>query len=179
MIESLEQDDIRAVGVIVGYHGLKGEVKIKPLIDDLALFDTLAEIFIEKDDDYFTCEIEKNRIQKTNVVLKLKGYDDRTAVESLKGMIYADAEEIELDDDEYFITDLVDLTVETEDNKTIGKITQINSDGQHKLFIKASADLGCKNEIIVPFVDKYIVAVDIEAGKLVASDLDELIDLAR
>jgi len=86
------------IGQIVGTHGVKGFIKVKPLTDDIKRFDKLktvyisieAEKYVKHNSSVTRCartaekltefEIEKVGYNKNMVLLKLKGIDrDRTS----------------------------------------------------------------------------------------------------
>ena len=58
------------VGKIVGTHGLKGFVKIKPLTDDISRFDELEKIYIGKELTEF--HITEVKYLNNMVALKLE-----------------------------------------------------------------------------------------------------------
>ena len=43
--------DYLSVGVVLKPHGLKGEIKVKPLSDEERRFDALACIYLNKEED--------------------------------------------------------------------------------------------------------------------------------
>ncbi len=55
-----------AVGEIINTHGIKGEVKVFPLTDDMKRFKKLKEVFIDGEErKILSCKLQPN-----NVVLK-------------------------------------------------------------------------------------------------------------
>lgn len=60
-----------AVGEIINTHGIKGEVKVYPLTDDMKRFKKLKEVFIDGEErKILSCKLQPN-----NVVLKIEGID--------------------------------------------------------------------------------------------------------
>ena len=68
------------IGQIVNTVGLKGEVKIYSFAENLQRFEDLKEIFVEN--ELFL--IEKSRLQKTTVVLKLEEINSREMAEAYR-----------------------------------------------------------------------------------------------
>ena len=73
-------DEKIKIGQIVNAVALRGEVKVYNYSDP-DRFERLDSVLVE-DRRY---EISKVRYQAANVILKLKGVDDRNAAEALKG----------------------------------------------------------------------------------------------
>ena len=78
-------------GKIVNTHGVRGEVKIIPLTDDVHRFSSLKECLIldEKERVKETKEVEKARVDDTRTLVKFKGIDDRDEVGKLTGFYIA------------------------------------------------------------------------------------------
>lgn len=170
---------LRVVGNIAGFHGVRGEIKIFPLVDDPNIFKQIKEIFIEdpKHNQLIKYEIEKTRPHKKFVLIKLKNLDSLNAVENLKGHIKAPLNE-ELDDDEFYIEDLKGLTVANAEGKNIGKVKDIEDEGQTRIQIQLEPDFKAKRDLIVPFVKEYILNVDIKQETITINLTDDILDLA-
>ena len=71
------------IGQIVGVHGIKGTVKIKPRLTDVACLNTLKPITDKTGTQTFEITIKgkKNEI----LLCQIKGINDRTTAETLKG----------------------------------------------------------------------------------------------
>jgi 16S rRNA processing protein RimM len=80
-------------------------------------------------------------------------------------VIYIDRDEADLDEDEYFLTDLIGFTaVSAADGVTLGKVTDILTlPGGDICEIKG------QREILVPLRPEFIVGRDMEAGILTVS----------
>ena len=95
--------DYIQVGKIINTHGIKGELKIFPLTDNINRFDELMSVFIG--DEKLKVNIEKVWYQKGIVIIKFKEFDDINQVLSYKDeYIYIDEEDkVQLPKDTYFI----------------------------------------------------------------------------
>lgn len=164
----------RIVGNIAGYHGVKGEIKIYPLLDDLGLFYDFEEIEIA-DKSY---EIESARNHKNFVLVKLKGFNSLNEVEALTGYVKAELNE-SLTENEIYIDDLIGMPVLNQDDKELGKVKNYYSAGQKLVEIKANPDWNCKREILLPFVDEYILEINKEKLFLKVKVEEDILELAR
>lgn len=71
------------VGQIVNTQGLKGEVRVYPLTDDIERFDELKDFYLGKDlNDKLA--VEKVRYKGSMVIMKIKGIDSIEKAEKLK-----------------------------------------------------------------------------------------------
>jgi hypothetical protein len=60
------------VGEIINTHGIKGEVKVIPLTDDISAFNSINKVSIDNKD----YEIESFREHKNVLLIKFRGFDD-------------------------------------------------------------------------------------------------------
>lgn len=111
------------IGKIFNVHGIKGELKVLPLTDDMNRFKKLERCFI-KGKEYNAVSA---RINKNHVILKLKEIDDRNIAEKLKNNFIEVLREdsVDLDEGEYFIEDLKGLKVLDENGEEIGVMVDV------------------------------------------------------
>ena len=64
------------VGLVVGCHGIRGELKVRPWTDDPARFGELDAVTVEGEDA--PRSIEGWRVHKGHILLTLSGIPDRT-----------------------------------------------------------------------------------------------------
>lgn len=112
--------DLYQVGAITQTHGVRGEVKVFPLTDDVMRFKNMKDLILDTGREQITLEVTSARPQKNLVILKFKGYDSINDVEKYKGAkLYVTKENrVACDEDEYFIADLIGLSVVTEEGGT-------------------------------------------------------------
>ena len=167
-------DDLLRVGSIIKTHGIRGEVKVYPLTDDVNRFKSLKEVILEPDNDNITLEIEGVKFQKNIVILKFKGYDNINDIEMhvKKGIYVTRDNAVELEEDEYFIADLIGLKVVTDDGKDFGVIKDVLQTGANDVYIIDSVKHG---EVLVPAIKQCILDVDIEAQKMVIHLMEGLV----
>lgn len=115
------------IGKIAGPHGIKGEMKVMPMTDDPGRFYDLETVTILRETGQETYAIELVRLHKGKVLLTLSGITDRNQVEELTGALITISrnESVALEADEYFITDLIGLSVIDQKGTVIGEISDI------------------------------------------------------
>lgn len=152
-----------SVGRIVKPQGIKGEVKIHALTDDIARFSKLKVLYI----DERPYKIASMRMDGSFVFVKFFGVDDRNAAELLRDkFVRIDrVNAVELGECEFFVVDLVGATVTTKSGEELGKISAVDKFG--------AADVvtvkGDKN-FSFPFLKRVIANFDAEEKVLVVTD---------
>lgn len=148
------------IGKIVNTHGVKGELRIKPTTDDIKRFEKLKKVYVYQK-DLQTYEIESIRYHKSFVLLKFKGIDTLDAAELLKNAtLKIDRKDsLPLGQDEYYISDLYGLKVETEDGRYLGDMTDILYTGSNDVYVVKHPETG--KQMLIPAIKQCILSVDI------------------
>ena len=159
-------------GKIVTVFGLKGEVKVQPWCDT-------PEFLCEFDTLYYKSgtpvNVERARVQKNIVIMKIEGTDSVEEAQKLRNrVLYIDREDVELDEGCYFIQDLIGLTVmESKDGKVYGKLSDVSQTGANDVYhIKAEDG----KEYLIPAIPEVIDSIDLEGGIMKITALDGLFD---
>ncbi|MCR4944262.1 MAG: ribosome maturation factor RimM, partial [Clostridium sp.] len=143
------------VGQIVNTHGIKGEVKVLCLTDNKENFKRYEKVLI--DDEYYN--ILGVKFQKDRVILKLEGIDDMNTAETFKQKYVKVPrdEEPELDEDTYYVVDLIGCTVyDTEDND-LGKIYDVIETKNNDVYW-----IRKPKELLIPVLEDIVLDIDIE-----------------
>ncbi|MEJ5305226.1 MAG: ribosome maturation factor RimM [Ignavibacteria bacterium] len=149
------------IGKIVGPHGIKGTVKVKPFTDFLERFEKGNLVKIEIDNSLFEFLIEESFPHKNLICIKLKGIDSIDSALKLKekNIVIAEDELRKLDEDEYYIHDLIGLLVIDENGIEIGKIVDVISLASNDIY---EIELRDKRKVFYPAVKDYIDEINIE-----------------
>lgn len=153
------------VGVISNTHGIRGEVKVFPTTDDPARFKKLKKVFLDTGEAYLEMEIEQVKFFKQFVILKFKGYDNINDVEKYKQKsLLVDREHaVKLEENEYFIADLIGLSVYTEEEKLLGTLTDVLQTGANDVYVVEMED---NKEVLIPAIRECILSVDLDERKM-------------
>ncbi|MFY9233408.1 MAG: ribosome maturation factor RimM [Fimbriimonadaceae bacterium] len=144
------------VGQIVGVWGLKGYVKVAPLVNFPSPFESGRRLRL--DDEWVT--VEDTVWQKGRPYLKLSGVDSPEAARALQWKyLEAQAEDIELAEDEYRTADLIGLRVETEVGEALGQVGEVLHLPAHDVLVVG--------KIMIPAVKAFVLKVDIAGGVIV------------
>lgn len=168
-------EDYIYIGRVANTHGVKGMMKILPTTDDPKRFELLNEVYFEdakgKTEKF---KIKNIKYQKQFVLLQVEGIDDMNTAELYKQSIVKIPKELALplEDDEYYISDLIGLEVYTEDGNRLGDLKDIIFTGSNEVYV---VDNGTKNGLLIPAIKDCIKEVDIDNNKIVVSLLEGLI----
>ena len=170
-------EDLYQVGAITQTHGIKGEVKVFPLTDDISRFKNMKNLILDGGrDGYINLEVENVRQQKNLVILKFKGIDNINDIEKYKGhgLFVTKENRVELKEDEYFIADLIGVSVylDTDENTIFGEITDVLQTGANDVY---EITMSNNKTVLVPAIKDCIKSVDMESKKMIIHLLDGLL----
>ncbi|KGG80776.1 ribosome maturation factor RimM [Caloranaerobacter azorensis] len=162
--------DFIKVGKIVNTHGIKGEMKVLPLTDDMTRFDELEYVYIENQ----KVEIEDVWYKKNFVMLKFKDFDNINDVLCFKGKyIYIDRENaIELPEDTYFIFQIIGLNVYLKDGRFIGEIKDIIQTGSNDVYVVRDGN----KEYLIPAIKEVVKEINLDDNKVIIDPLEGMIE---
>ncbi len=165
-----------AIGRITGIHGLEGEFRVFPLSERKERWEQLSRVFVadaQEQGGWF--EVEKVwRGGKALIRLKLKGVDDRTQAEALKGCyLYIPREFLwPLLEGQFYRFELIGLTVVTSSGQSVGKVKEILPlPAQDVIVVESNG-----KEIWIPFARMLVPRVDVRARILVVNPIEGLLD---
>lgn len=161
----MQNNDYLQVGVITQTHGIRGEVKVFPTTDDPARFKTLKNVVLDTGRSYLPLEIESVKFFKQFVILKFKGIDNINDIEKYKKspLLVSREDAVDLEEDEYFMADMIGMNVVTEDGTPFGVLTDIMETGANDVYVVETEEHG---EVLLPAIKECILDVDIEAQKM-------------
>lgn len=167
-------NDLLQVGVITQTHGVRGEVKVFPTTDDPQRFKKLKQVVLDTGKEQLPLEIQSVKFFKQFVILKFKGIDNINEIEKYKRcpLMVTRENAVKLEEDEYFIADMIGMSVVTEDGEQFGTLKDVIETGANDVYIIDSVTHG---EVLVPAIKECILDVDIEGRKMTIHLLDGLI----
>lgn len=172
-----------AVGLLTSPHGLRGDIKVE-------LHTDFPERFVPGLDLYLGEQLEKVTIQSARphqgqILLQFQGLESREDAETLRGLwaFIPDDEAVELEEDTYFIHDIIGLSVQTTDGQLLGTVEDILFTGANEVYIvktpaQVSEEASDKpsKEILLPAIADVVKEVDLAQGILLVELLPGLID---
>lgn len=162
------------VGQITTAHGVRGEVKVYPLTDNIKRFSKLKFVFLKVKDEYVKRDIEGVKYLKDFVILKLADIKDMNeAMKYRNEYLYVDRDNaVKLPKDSYFISDLIDMDVHSSEGEYLGKITSVFPTGSNDVYeVKGNSG----KLILIPAIKDVILDIDMENKKMTVKLLEGLI----
>lgn len=153
------------VGVITSTHGIRGEVKVFPTTNDADRFRQLNKVYLDTGREQRQLEIENVKFFKQFAILKFKGIDNINDIEKYRGRsLLIDREDaIELEEDEYYIADMLGMEIYTEDGKLFGSLRDVMETGANDVYIIESKEHG---EVLIPAIKDCILEVDTKENRM-------------
>lgn len=160
------------IGKIVNVVGLRGDVKVYNYSDSIQIYEETPEIFVG---DKLT-KIEKARLQKNMVVLKLEGINDRDAAERLRGteLYITEADLPELPEGQFYVRDLIGMTVKEENGSVLGAVTDVIQNTAQDIF---EVEMENTKRIMIPKVDQFVLDINGDSREITVRLIDGMLDL--
>lgn len=166
-------ESLLEVGQIVNSYGIKGFLKIVPLVDNNNQFKEFKKLYVQKNKSFEELNVEEVKFAKDLVLLKAQGIDSIEEAIKLKNLyIYAKREDIKLEKGAHFIVDLIGLEVYTEDGKFLGILKEVLQPGANDVYVVENES---KEQILLPVIPDVIKNIDIEGKKVVVHLLEGLL----
>ena len=176
-------DSVDSIDVVVGRigkpHGLRGEVTVEVRTDEpdrrFADGTTLrAERPRGPAAPWSTLTVAGTRWHQATLLVRFAELPDRTAAESARGLLlHADVpgDESPEDPEEFYDHQLVGLTAEDLDGRSLGEVTAVLHGAQDLLQIRTPD----RRDALVPFVAALVPEVDVAGGRVVVADRPGLV----
>ena len=158
-------ENLLQVGVITTTHGIRGEVKVFPTTDDPRRFEELPSILLDTGKELCELEIQRVKYFKQFVILKFRDVDDINEIEPYKGKsLYVTRDmAVPLEENEYYIADLIGMDVFLEDGSLFGRIKDVLETGANDVYIVQTQE----KEVLIPAIKDCILQVDVQSNKMV------------
>lgn len=159
------------LGVILGAHGVRGQVRIKSFTEDPGDLVAYGPLSDAKDRLF---DLEVTGRSRGLLLAKVSGIGDRDQAQALAGTklgVYRESLPEPEDADEFYHADLIGLTALAEGGRVLGKVVAVHDFGAGDL-LEISAEDG--TELLVPFTAKAVPEVDLDGGRLMVHPLGEV-----
>ena len=168
-------EDFFRVGVISSTHGVHGEVKVFPTTDDAKRFKKLKDVLLDTGKERILLTIESVKFFKQFVILKFKDYNTIEAIQGYKGKeLWIPREQaLPLEEDEYYISDLIGLCVVSDTGERLGELVDVIQTGANDVYTVRMAD---GKEALFPAIAECVKSVDIEKGTMTVHVMEGLLD---
>lgn len=154
------------VGVIVGAHGIKGEVKLKSFTSEPLSIGRYGPLQSSSGQSF---EITKLKAAKDDFIASLKNVSDRNEAETLKGVeLFVSRQKLpKLKSHEAYAHDLMGLDVVLENGTALGKLVGMPNYGAGDLLEVAIE--GSAETVLIPFTNAFVLQEDFSSGKIIVN----------
>jgi 16S rRNA processing protein RimM len=154
------------VGAIAGAYGVRGEVRLKSFTAEAEAIADYAPLTTEDGTQSFTLTI--TRAIKNGLAARLSGVSTKEEADALKGtQLFVPRDRLpDLDDDEFYYTDLVGLEVRDTGGTVLGHVKSVQNHGATDLLEIHGP--GLKATVLLPFTREAVPTVDVSGGRIIA-----------
>lgn len=149
-------------GEIVGTHGVRGEVRVRPECDSPDVLAGLRRLYFDRGERAVRI---RARAHKNLALIKLDGVDTVEAAAALRGtMLYLDRKDLKLEQGQYFICDLIGCSVVDDDTGEVyGECTDVTHTGANDVYhMRTTAG----KEVLIPAIPSVIRAVNVDKNEI-------------
>ena len=168
-------EDRIALGIIRKAHGVRGEASVEAWSDSPERFADVSAVTLVSTDESSTRDavVESVRVHAGRALVKFAGIESPEEVQLLQNWTVEvpSSKARKLDDDEYFLHDLVGLRLLDANGVERGKVIEIEETGGGVLLVVE----GPRGRFDVPFAADICTRVDLDA-RTIAVDLPDGIE---
>lgn len=166
-------ESLLEVGQIVNTYGIKGFVKVVPLVDNNNQFKSFKTLYIQNKKCTQELFVDEVKFSKNLVLLKFKGIDTIEQAENLRNYyLQAKRSDIKLEKGAYFIVDLIGLEVYTEEGELLGILKEVLQPGANDVYVVEDE---ANKQILLPVIPEVVKNIDIEGKKVIVKLMAGLI----
>ncbi len=167
------EDAYLAVARVVAAHGIRGEVRCSLLTDFPERFKKGLRLYVG--DERTPHEVERARVDRKGVVLKLTAVDQRSDAEALRGALLCvtETDAVRLPRGSYFWHEIIGLRVRTTDGRYLGKVAEIMETGSADVYV-VRPDPPARGELLLPAIKDVVRAIDLGQGEMTVTLIEGL-----
>ncbi len=157
------------LGQVLRPHGVRGEVRVKILTDYPERMAQLEQVFLGSGADDAKAKVytvDSARRNGEYMLLKIRDISDRDQADRLRQLfvMVALADAVPLDAGEFYLYQVIGLTVKLEDETVLGTITEVIETRANDVYVIASPQYG---EVLIPVTEEIILKTDIAAREMI------------
>lgn len=163
--------DLIVVGYVMGAYGIHGWVRVKSYSAEAEALLSVSAWWMEKQGSLCDVKVIKARHHGDEIIAQLSGVTDREYAESLRGSVIQVSRSLfpEPSENEFYWIDLIGLQVVNLRGESLGTIRNLMDNGAHEILvvtIDAQNETEKRKELLIPFVDQFVINVDLKQRKV-------------
>ncbi|MCF8023896.1 MAG: ribosome maturation factor RimM [Desulfobacteraceae bacterium] len=161
----MDPEELLLIGKIVAAHGIKGEVKVYPYVDQQSHLTPGKEILVEPPGKTASPYIIRgSRVHKKVVCIGLEGVSNRSSAEELVGscLFMPRFALPQPEADTWYWCDLIGLEVYDKKEGFIGQVDAMIETGANDVFVVKNSEA----ERLIPAIEPVVRSIDTETGRI-------------
>ncbi len=149
------------IGRVGAAHGIHGDLRIIPLTDFPERFSALREVMVGDE----LLHVAHVKPQGKNFLMRFREYTVREEAQRLTGRLLTVAREeaAPLDEGEYYVFDIIGLTVYDEEDNELGSVENVLRTGSNDVYAVRSED---GRELLIPALRAVVQSIDVPSGRM-------------
>lgn len=149
---------------VLGPFGVRGWVKVQPYTEEPDSLARYSTWWLRVGDSWQEVALEESERHAGHMVARMKGCTSREEAARFSGAQVAVVRKDmpEAKEGEFYLDDLVDLTVINLSGENLGKVAEIFENGAHPIMRVAWTG----GERLLPFIPQVVSGINIEAGEI-------------
>lgn len=166
------------VGIIVGTHGIRGDVKVLSRTDfPEKRFAKGSKLHLRKPGSipHQAVVVRSGRPHKNVWLVSFEGFENINLVEPWRGteLCVPEADLVPLPEGTYYVHQLVGLDVYTDDGKYAGKLVEVLFPGANDVYVVRGPLQ--KQDLLLPAIPDVVKEVDLTQGRMIVHLLPGLL----
>ena len=163
------------MGKLLKPRGLKGELWMTVFNEIDSALRIGMKIWVASENGEFSIQIiESFKISEKKSWIKFEGCQNREDIDNLTGMIFLipRTDFAPLNENEFYLVDIIGSTVLDEDRKIIGSVVDMMSlPAQNIVVVQTNA-----GEVLIPYVDAHVLFFDDKENNLIVKNIEGLLN---
>jgi 16S rRNA processing protein RimM len=170
--DALLDDVFLTIGIVIGTHGIVGELKVRPVTDLPEQFEGLTSVYVGE--EARPRKIQNMRFHSGNVLLKLRGIANPEEGAELRGQSIriSGKDAIPLDEGEFLLYQLIGLDAFDEAGTKIGTTVDMIETGSRDVFVIRPEGGGA--DILLPNTEDAVLEIVPSERRMVVRLLEYL-----
>ena len=163
------------VGRVIKPRGLKGELKVEIITSFPEHLLQLKQLFVKKNEQWQAHSVVQSKRSGKYAYLKFQDVHTLEQAEDFRNMeLYIEQDQLtELDNDEYYVHDLIGVQVLDEKGSVLGEITDVETYTSNDVYVVLTKD---GKEVLVPAIRDIVKEVSIKNKQMTIHVMDGLLE---
>lgn len=155
------------IGKVVSVNVPRRELRIAPETSHPERFHALRHLRLKtRQEQTNLFAVERVRVTKSAVIAKVEAEDDSQIASARGALVMVPlSERFPLPENEYYVDDLVGLTVKDKEGSVVGRLCEIWTTPANDIYRVLGED---GRETLLPAIEDVVLKVDIESGEMIA-----------